>query len=110
MCVCLRARACVHAWMCGQLHNLYYYKVHLCTYLQAIKIHSSALWTELMELKDAIKQASQETAIDNNGLSLDILIFIKLHLAIGSQHKLQVMALLDKCKSQQVELKELQKK
>ena len=44
----------------------------MCTYLQAIKIHSSGLWIELTELKNAIKQACQEAGIDNNGLSLYI--------------------------------------
>ena len=78
-------------------------------YLQAVKIHTSALWTELMELKNTIKQASQETGIDN-GLLLYAISLILIFIIEESQSKHQVIALLDKCKSCQLELKEMEEK
>lgn len=85
-----------------QLHQLTVYdgvsdlKVHLCTYMQAIKIHFSALWTELMELKNSVKQASQEAGISNVEEEIQL--------------KHQVTGLLEKIKSYQLEIKELQNK
>ena len=66
---------------------------------------------ELMELKNSIKQASQEAGI-NNGLLLSIVTFVWNYLLIKeeSQMKHQVVGLLEKCKSYQIELKELQNK
>ena len=52
----------------------------MCTYLQAIKIHYSALWMELTELKNSIRQASQEAGISNGMSTTSMNIFVKFCL------------------------------
>ncbi|XP_065911075.1 forkhead-associated domain-containing protein 1-like isoform X2 [Dysidea avara] len=66
-------------------------KVHLCTYLQSIKVYTSSLRTELLELQNSLQLASQEAGIDTE-----------------LQSKSQAVVLLDKWKSVQQELKDMQ--